>query len=676
MNDVSGDNFLSITGVLGLMQAADTTEATKIINYVNGTDQAGYRSRKVTINGCGLASCNREWKLGDIVSSTPKLVSNVRLNSYNLEPPNGYSDKTYDTFTNTTTYKNRGMVFVGGNDGMLHAFKLGILAEISGSFDKSKIVNPDGTTATSASLLGREEWAFIPKHALPYLKYLADPSYAHLYYIDKTSTIADASFGRPAGCTATDYSDCTRSSSTWRSILIGGMGFGGAAKTTTDSCTAPANCVKVPVTGTGFSSYYALDVTDPENPLYLWDFYGDPAAIGTLGYSTTGPAIVRISAKFQSAGVDTQTPDNSKNGKWFAVFASGPTGPIDTTLHQFKGQSDQQLRIFVVDLATGTLLRKIETDSAGNPLPANSFAGSLASSVIDSDRSSSSSNGYYSDDAVYIGYVQKDTVTNTWTKGGVLRLLTKESRNPNDWVVSKVIDNIGPVTTSVTKLQDRKNSNLWLYFGTGRFFYKSDDPSTTVGQTLFGVREPCYSTANRTMQTPVAGGTYNDIDKNCTDAVTGTLVDQTGDAATSPAATISTTAPGWLIHLDLADSVSLSERVITDPIAATNGAVFFTTFKPSADICKYGGDSLIWALRYDTGGVPPSAAMQGRALMQVSTGAFAEISLSEAFRNPGNKGYDGRRLATPISGVPPTAQGLSLLTNPKPVKKLLHIQER
>lgn len=174
----------------------------------------------------------------------------------------------------------------------------------------------------------------------------------------------------------------------------------------------------------------------------------------------------------------------------------------------------------------------------------------------------------------------------------------------------------------------------------------------------------------------VGGINKNDIDDNCTDPMGGTLVDQTGDASTAPASTLSATAPGWVITLDDATTSSQTERVITDPIAAGSGAVFFTTFKPSADICRFGGDSLIWALRYDTGGVPAASSMQGKALMQVSTGAFAEITLSEAFRNPNDKGKDGRRLASPISGVPPTSQGLSLITNPPPVKKFLHVREK
>jgi type IV pilus assembly protein PilY1 len=282
---------------------------------------------------------------------------------------------------------------------------------------------------------------------------------------------------------------------------------------------------------------------------------------------------------------------------------------------------------------------------------------------------------------VYIGYTTADTsvTPNTWTKGGVIRLLTKENPDPAQWAVSTVVDNIGPVTTTVTKLQDRANSTLWLFFGTGRYFYKSDDTSTSVQQKLYGVKETCYSTGNRQDHTPrlnVAGGPLNDIDPACTDGFSGSLVDQSGDTTHYPAASLSATAPGWFVNLDIADSASLSERDITDPVALTNGNVFFTTFKPSADICKFGGDSLIWALRYNTGGAPPSSTMQGTALMQVSTGAFAEIKLATAFKNPGDDRKDGRRTKNPISGVPPTAQGLSLITNPKPVKKFMHVREK
>lgn len=680
--------FNTWPNVWAAMQTGDEATTTKVIDYVHGIDQAGYRPRKITISGCGLADaagCTREWKLGDIVSSTPKLVSNVKLNTYDLAPPNGYGDASYKSFSQLSTYLNRGMALVGGNDGMLHAFNLGVLKERPERFSKAQMNDSSGNLANAADNLGKEMWAFVPKNVLPYLRYLAckdragdttycgNVDYDHLFLVDRTPSIIDASIVIPAdttSCTtATDYSTCDRlaDGSTWTTVLIGGMGMGGATKASADACTEGVNgsCIKAPIANYGLSSYFALDVKDPANPKFLWNFEGDPANNHFLGATTTGPAIVRI----KSSGGAT------KNGKWFAVFASGSSGPIDKTKHQFLGTTNQNLKLFIVDLRTGALLRTIDTGIT------NAFAGTLSSAVVDTDRSNSASAGYYSDDVVYIGYTQVDTIPtpDTWTKGGVIRLVTKDNPDPAQWVVSSVINNIGPVTTTVTKLQDRRNSTLWLYFGTGRYFYKSDDPATSVQQKLYGIKEPCYSTGNRQDHTPllsVAGGTDNDLSPVCTDAISGTLVDQSGDASTAPASTLAATAPGWYVNLDAADSASLMERVITDPVALPNGNVFFTTFKPSADICKFGGDSLIWALRYNTGGSPEARTMQGTALMQVSTGAFAEVKLSTAFANPGNLRFDGRRLATTIQGVPPTAQGLSLVTNPKPVKTLLHVREK
>jgi type IV pilus assembly protein PilY1 len=47
-----------------------------------------------------------------------------------------------------------------------------------------------------------------------------------------------------------------------------------------------------------------------------------------------------------------------------------------------------------------------------------------------------------------------------------------------------------------------------------------------------------------------------------------------------------------------------------------------------------------------------------------------QIDLATAFTDKG-----GRRSGA-IEGVPPTAQGLSLLSQPPPVKRILHMMER
>lgn len=662
LNGTTLTNFRSLdpnnATVRAHLQAADSAEATKIIDYVYGIDQTGYRNRTVTIPA--VDSAPRVWKLGDIISSTPKLQSWVALNSYHIAAPYGYGDNAYQKFIKSENYKTRGMVYVGSNDGMLHALKLGMLEMINDPSDYDRVAKLSGTD------IGKEEWAFIPKNALPYLKYLTDTNYCHLYYVDASPYLFDASVVKPSDCTEANDWDCEKKTvvdasnnldltkTSWRTILIGGMGLGGACRKTGDSCT---DCVKTPILdpadnakGLGYSSYFAIDITDPQNPSLLWEF-SDPA----LGFSTTGPVIVR-------------TGDKNKNGRWFAVFASGPTGPIDTSAQQFYGKSDQYLRIFILDLKTGNLLRTITMDGTGdNPNIPNAFGGSLINTTIDTDGLKPERTGNYQDDVFYVGYVKKCTTTTsvctsgTWTNGGVLRVTTQvdnpgtsenESLNPNNWKVSTLIDNIGPVTSSIGHLQDRKNHNLWLYFGTGRYFYKiGTDIDDADGQrSIFGIKEPCYNA-------------YDQFDITCTSSVSGLT-----DATT----TLPSTEPenGWYINLDSSGAAYKAERVITNPLAATTGAVFFTTFAPTADICGFGGNTYIWAVKYSTGGGPPSSALRGTAIVQVSTGEIKELPLSSAFTEK-----SGRRTAG-FTGTPPTAQGLSLILPPLPVKRVLHVRER
>jgi len=565
----------------------------------------------------------------------------MRLNTYNSEPPSGYRDETYQTFINSRNYKTRGMVYVGANDGMLHAFKLGLPEVINDPQNHYKVAklcndsNGDGkcTGETSANL-GIEEWSYVPKNALPYLKYLADPNYCHLYYVDAMPYIFDASINTPTGCNG-NYWDCDRKTvvdgsnnlsmtdTSWRTIVIGSMGLGGACRNLGSSCT---NCVKTPLDGVGYSSYFAIDVTDPENPELLWEF-SDPAA----GFSTTGPVIIR-------------TGNKSKNGRWFAVFASGPTGPIDTSAYQFLGRSDQNLKLFILDLKTGALLRTIDTGIQ------DAFGGSLINTTIDTDVWNPEWTGNYQDDVFYVGYVKR--AGSTWTDGGVLRISTKESTDPSTWVHSTLIDGIGPVTTSIAHLQDRKNHKLWLYFGTGRFFYKIgtniDDADTQ--QAIYGVKEPCYLSQDR-------------FDSNCTSSVsslTNTTTIQPDGEPTN----------GWYINLDASGASYKAERVITNPLAAFTGAVFFTTFSPSANICSFSGNTYVWAINYNTGWAASSTALKGKALVQTSTGSIEELTLSSVFTQK-----DGRRTSA-FQGVPPKAQGLSIVINPKPIKRILHIQER
>ncbi len=663
------------TALSSYLQASSDAEAEAIIRWTRGEDTPflpaivpafmpipDYRHRSVTIGGVGPYT----WKLGDVLNSTPKISSWLPLSAYHKiygdftygnvgEDPSLTAPADNSRFITSSGYKGRGMIFTGANDGMLHAFRLGTLRlSWAGQLntEKARLTNTvcslnhnvscmtdaDCTAASAGACsdtvtLGEEAWAFIPKNVLPYLRYMADANYGgcHLYSVDLTPYLFDASIGAPG---SGDISNATRGVSSWRTILIGGMRYGGGCRNLGTSCT---NCVQTPVTDLGYSSYFALDVTDQNNPVLLWE-YSNPE----LGFTTAGPAVVRISSRDPV----TQNPVKEKNGKWFVVLASGPTGPIDTTYKQFMGRSDQPLKLFVLNLKDGSL---VATIPSGIP---EAFAGSMYNATLDTDLD-------YQDDVVYVPYVEK-AADGTWTDGGIGRLSTKADPDPTHWVWSTVMDHVGPVTSAVTKLQNNSTHTLWVFFGTGRYYFEqSGTTDDGAGQRqIFGVKEPCFSLAG--------------FDQNCTSSRTFSQLTNVTNVANVPANPDAAAFKGWYINLDgdgVPDATLRAERVITDPLATTTGVVYFTTYKPYADECALGGKSFLWAVKYNSGDAP-GTLLKGKALIQVSTGSIEQLNLSDAFTDAG-----GRKSAG-MEGVPPTAQGLSILSTPAPVKRALHIRER
>jgi len=771
--DVTGFNTTTnITPFNSYLNVADAATGLKVINYIRGVDDPAYRSRAVSITypstnpaplNSAVPSVGADpgvgiWKLGDIVSSTPQALTSKQLHAFD----SAYNDGSYSTFYNTYDYNRRNMVFAGANDGMLHAFRIGQVTKTpysSGNPYRIAQITNLGMTKN----LGDEEWAFIPNNALPYLKYLGDPAYNHLYYVNNTVSLLDVSINKPSNgsytCTQAEYWKCEKKTTynlvcsnnhatscstaadcgagnqcnvklldgdntSWRTILIGGMGFGGASRDSTGYCnktdgTTPANaaaetrfdCVKSQLSGKGLSSFFALDVTSPAGPKFLWEFSDAvlQAADKGLGFATSGPALVRVSTRNPDTA-NYGTPDLKRNGRWFAVFATGPSGPIDTTAHQFMGRSDNRLKVYVVDVHPDLSAGWVKNtnywvfDSGID----NAFAGDINDAVVDVDRWNSSSPSYYSDDVVYIGYTRPNvasfttpvTTGSTWSEGGVLRLLTNDSLNPSDWTLSTMIDGVGPVTAAVTKLQDRKRGKLWTYFGSGRYYFKNstgtDDPSNR--RYIMGVQDTCYDGANNTMNAGFKKISNVWTKQGCGVTAASTLglsdlEDQTTTITTTMingASSVPANRKGWQITLDGAGNYSFgsplvegaydAERVVTNTMANFNGVLFFTSFKPSSEVCSFGGTTLEWIVDYATGGVPPASAMKGKLLIQLSSGEFVAIDLATATKGNGDSAqttHGDRRIRADLAGHGIAgSRGGSLQSPPQPVRKILHIMEK
>ncbi len=731
----------STTKVQSYLQAANQSEADKIINFINGVDDATLRSRVATINGV-----DHVWKMGDIISSTPRIQSVFPLQTYHRERKVGYEDTTYQAFISTTNYTNRGMVYAGTNDGLFHAFKLGKLVN-SGSE-----VTGDRIALLKGNDLGREEWAFIPRNVLPYLKYLTDPAYkdSHIYLNDLTPQIFDASIGTAALCastsdpilaarcgTTTNYWDRPKDFASWRTFVIGGMGIGGATrKMGTATCTdglATGTCVKTPITdpedasastGLGFSSYFALDITNMyyeagastgsttlngRTPSLLWEF-DHPE----LGFATTGPGIVRLNSRTVidsslTKRRDTQTGiDMQSNGRWLAVFASGPTGPVDKNTKQFLGKSDQNLKLFVFDMVQGPTINtkndNVWVIDTGIPF---AFAGSMSGSVEDVERKTLR-DGSYQDDVLYVGYVKKGS-SGKWDDGGILRVVIPHIMSADDfnptvaysstdsklrWRVGRLIDGIGPVTSGLSRIKSFDSPLMMVLFGTGRYFYRDDDPydaakadsDPTKLRKLFAVKDPCYAinvthdgydNAGAAKTWLMSSPDMQDQENSACYTATSNSPDVSvafGDldnrTTVPPAAN---QAPhSWYINLDQ------NERSLTVPVATDRGDAYFTTYTPSQNICEFTGRSFFWGVNALTGGELPFSVKQGKALIQTSVGVFVEIDLETAFTDKGGRrtsataGAQGEMIGKAATDAPSiiTKSGL------KAKKKILHIMER
>lgn len=146
-----------------------------VLNFIRG-DQSNELD-----NGGGYR--NRFNILGDIIHSNPVHVAAPKA-SFSLA---GYSDYKNKLIADGGQADRAPRVYVGSNDGMVHAF--------------------DAET-------GNEVYAYIPSMIIDDLNKLLPSPFDHHYFVDGQLSAGDANFG-------TDLSP------DWRTVLVGGLGSGG-----------------------------------------------------------------------------------------------------------------------------------------------------------------------------------------------------------------------------------------------------------------------------------------------------------------------------------------------------------------------------------------------------------------------------------------------------------------
>ena len=246
------------------------TVTADLINYLRGDT-----TNEDTATTTTALYRNRQTRLGDIVNSTPVFVKNTVDLNYQRLPATTAGQASYRAFvdgTGTTPtggkkQRAEGLLVVGANDGMLHAFR-------------------DGVKNTSGVFVngGVEAFAYVPNALLPTLNKLSDKAYVHQYYVDGPLIETDGYL--PAA-------------GRWGNIILGTTGGGAGAPS--------ANGVS-PRTGVFAIDAASLNTspTGMNASSVLWEVGSGLAGFEELGYVLTeleaGPTL---------------------DGQWVAIFGNG-----------------------------------------------------------------------------------------------------------------------------------------------------------------------------------------------------------------------------------------------------------------------------------------------------------------------------------------------------------------
>jgi type IV pilus assembly protein PilY1 len=639
-------------------QVASQNAAANVINFIRGRQVATLRDRQLSLKDDAGAQTIKVWKLGDIISSTPVVVGAPR-ERYDVI----YGDATYSAFFQR--YKDRRQVsYVGANDGMLHAFNagfytvgddtstIGVIEQVRftttpkqpGTSTNCASLPCDGSAATypyrsNNPKLGAELWGFIPQDLLPHLQWLTDPNYAHVYYVDLKPKVTDARI----------FANDADHPGGWGTILIGGFRLGGSCR----NCQSEGLpfTVAAPFGGMAsgeyvgqksrvfLSSYFVLDITNPEkDPVLLWTFRDMD-----LGFTTSMPAVARV-----NPALDAKT--SSANEKWYVVFGTGPTG--------YQGVADQSAKFFVIDLKLGPAYSAVNqatgtvnghTCTVLQPcIAVGSGTGGQQVQIFDTgqqiafmgDVVTVDLNLDFKVDVIYAGtvicngvvYAMNCNVSTAPTWKGVMYRLTTNggNTNPGTWGVAAAPTvltstfaytspqattcsnaspcKVGPITSAPALTTDT-NNNLWVMFGTGRF-YSTLDGNTSDIQHLFGVKDS-FMTLGSPVQTTERNNLYNVSNVAvCTSCASSANVSYGGAGNTGGFDTGANNlvgniqnADGWFMALPSAGERSLSTATLF------GGSLYFTTFVPSADICAGSGTGYLYGLYFLTGTPNTSSAL-------------------------------------------------------------------
>jgi len=536
----------------------------QVISWIRGQDSEPLRPRQIFVdtNSDGTADSTVTWRLGDTISSSPTAVSRPVENFNHI-----WGDSTYTDFY--LKYRNRrNVIYFGGNDGMLHAINGGFFNQDTNSYCRE--INADGSCLNAGLELGAEIWAYVPFNAHPHLSCLSDKQYRHQFLVDLKPKVFEVQIFNPDD----DHPNG------WGTILVTGFRFGGDGQQDLVENSKYFG-----------SSFFIFDITNPEKvPEFLGELTYDGAYI--LGYAINQPAVVAVK-------------DSVGQKHWYMLMGTGPLTP--------DGTSTQKAQIIVVPLKQ--LVNAANKANLDFPLrlasntskPTMTKIGvldlSLSKSAMGTGFSAVDYNFDFFVDMMYYGTVE--TPNNGPLTGAVHRLKIEAEPDPSKWERKEMTNTDGPMTSGINA--GFKDKNVWVYFGTGKFWDVSDKTDLRT-QWLYGIMEPKKTDSDAYNFSTIPDNHLLDVtDFYVRPDGLGTLFCQsTNGTGCIPSGVVTVedlekyiretpNIDGWRRAL-----TTPGERVLVQP-SLYGGIANFVTSVPSNDYCAVGGSSKLYALYYLTG---------------------------------------------------------------------------
>jgi len=469
------------------------------------------------------------------------------------------SGTTYEAFVHNNLTRNP-MVYVGANDGMLHAFD-------------------------AAS--GSEVWGYVPNtlYANGQLVQMTNPANGGLVVsVDDSPTTQDVFIG-----------------GAWKTVLVGGLRLGGRGVYMLDVTDTSA-----PASESAAASKFKWEFTSTQDP--------------DLGYSYATANIARLHCN-RAPCHGLATASAPVGGTWVVLVTSGnfpvclPAGngsatcvanshSATDTANGATAAANAKTYLWVLNADDGSLIAKIPTKTGYTSY------GLSTPSVVD-----------FGSDQVDDVAVAGDLAGNLWrfdlsdpdpTKWAAKTDLMFQTYGNTSPCGTSNVNGLGcePITVMPVAFPDSVTGSVVWVFGSGQYLGATDNSTSSTPQTqhFFGIRD--YGTGSTNY--PIQEGNLN---------VRLLTQDSSGVRSLPYAATTVTNSRGWMIPLNVSGVLGERDVATASPLYSA-GVALLTSLIPGQnnDPCIPGRSGAVMAIDASSGGPPLSPAPTSASATSATVG--------------------------------------------------------